>query len=425
MNKGKATMALLFFVVVFAVAGCGLFDRSPENEVIIGYTGPLSGVAAEYGMDCYNGVRMAVEEINDAGGITVEGIRYSLKLVELDDMAHPEHAVDNAKELRDAGAPVIFNPVYTSIQPMLEINLEEDKEFLIMGYSSTPAELWTDNDLVVWIPPPFNVYVMSLSKMAWDEGWRRGAMVVTTGAYGEAWRDNFGKYWTGIGGEITADVPINYYDVYDFDEELNTVLKTKPDFLLIGGPSEYTALVLYITREMGYEGGIILIDQAKMDYIGYLLEDAGMFHMMENVMGVSAVSEVPNPVIKDITERYLDRFSDRLLVKVNSWEAMFHYNSVYLLARAMEAAGTAEDPYAIRAAMPDVFPLLGDQFAAEWFGISDSGRIHVPGSVQVIKDGKYQLPVLQVFWGDSEAVLEEARAVSKSGEVQWVWLPFP
>jgi len=39
------------------------------DEIGIGFTGPLSGPAAEYGQDCYNGVDMAVKEINAAGGV--------------------------------------------------------------------------------------------------------------------------------------------------------------------------------------------------------------------------------------------------------------------------------------------------------------------------------------------------------------------
>ena len=43
------------------------------KEIVIGYTGPISGVAAEYGQDCVNGIEMAINEINPAGGITVKG----------------------------------------------------------------------------------------------------------------------------------------------------------------------------------------------------------------------------------------------------------------------------------------------------------------------------------------------------------------
>ena len=50
------------------------------EDIIIGFSGPLSGPAAEYGQDIVYGIDMAVNEINAAGGITVKGKKYNFKL---------------------------------------------------------------------------------------------------------------------------------------------------------------------------------------------------------------------------------------------------------------------------------------------------------------------------------------------------------
>jgi len=46
---------------VFFMFGTGI---SKADEIVLGYTGPLSGPAAEYGQDILYGVDMAVNEIN-------------------------------------------------------------------------------------------------------------------------------------------------------------------------------------------------------------------------------------------------------------------------------------------------------------------------------------------------------------------------
>ncbi len=51
---------------VFVVSWAG---SSKAEEIVLGYTGPLSGPAAEYGQDILSGVDMAVKDINAAGGI--------------------------------------------------------------------------------------------------------------------------------------------------------------------------------------------------------------------------------------------------------------------------------------------------------------------------------------------------------------------
>ena len=100
------------------------------EDIVIGYTGPLSGPAAEYGQDCVNGLEMAVNEINAQGGIAVRGKKYTFRLEKMDDKVNPELAVSNARQLRkEHKAIAIFNPVATTIAPLMKINQEKKNEF--------------------------------------------------------------------------------------------------------------------------------------------------------------------------------------------------------------------------------------------------------------------------------------------------------
>ena len=82
---------------------------SRADEIVIGYTGPLSGPAAEYGQDIFNGVDMAVKELNAAGGITVKGKKYTFRLDKLDDRVDPTQAVITVRCVctQAFGAPVV------------------------------------------------------------------------------------------------------------------------------------------------------------------------------------------------------------------------------------------------------------------------------------------------------------------------------
>ena len=59
----------------------------------------------------------------------------------------------------------------------------------------------------------------------------------------------------------------NYYTETDFSPHISAVLATKPEVILIGGPSATTALVIEQARGLGFKGGFVLIDQAKLDWI--------------------------------------------------------------------------------------------------------------------------------------------------------------
>lgn len=421
MRSWKSFAGIGLFLVVALMSFWPAADASAQaaKEVAIGYTGPISGVAAEYGQDCVNGIEMAVNEINAAGGITVKGQKHQFKLVKLDDMVDPTKAVNNCRRLRDQyKAPAVFNPVFNTIAPMAKINQEKGNEFLIMAYTSTPKAVEIGNKLLGAIPPPFTVYVKSFADIAWEKGWRKAAMVVTLGAYGDEWRHAFKEYWEKKGGEITADKPANYYTETDFSAPLTAALATKPDVLLIGGPSASTALVIEQARGLGYKGGFILIDQAKMDYIENILKST---KLMGNTIGVAAVALSPTVTAPVFDKKYVSIYK-----RMQTWEVSLNYTAMYALSLAMVAAGTVEDPIAIRAAFPKAFPLLGNKFPVEYWGITPGGRMEIAGSVQMIDQaGKYGPVKMVVYWFRTEEEFKKFTAqATLAGNASWGFFKF-
>jgi branched-chain amino acid transport system substrate-binding protein len=402
--------------LVFAVLGAVFsMANSYGEELVIGFTGPISGVAAEYGQDCVNGIEMAIQEINSSGGINVGGSKYTFKLVKLDDQIDPTQAVNNCRRLRDQyKAPVVFNPVFSTLAAMAKINEEKGNEFLIMAYTSTPKMVEMGNKLTVVIPPPFTAYVKTFSEFAWEEGWRKAAMVVTLGAYGDEWRAAFRDYWQKRGGQITEDKPANYYTETDFSAQLTAALATKPDFLLIGGPSATTALVIEQARNLGFKGGFVLIDQAKMDYIENILKSS---KLLANTIGVAAVRDVPTPSAPGWEKKYKEVYK-----KMATWEAMLNYTATHALAKAIEAAGTVTDAVAIRAAFPKAFPLLGDKYPTEYHGITPGGRIHCAASIQKVDlQGKYGPVHMAAWWFPDKKQFDEFKA-RRPPEENWMFL---
>ncbi len=377
------------------------------QEIVIGYTGPLSGPAAEYGQDCLNGVEMAVKELNAAGGITVKGKKYLFKLEKLDDRTDPTQALNNARRLRANKAVAVFNGVFNTLASMAKVNEESGNEFILMAYTSTPKVVQLGNKLLVaTTAPPFPVYIQQFVDLAMKEGWRKVAMVATLGAYGEEWRHAFRDYWVKSGGTITIDKPSNYYTETDFSAPLTAALATKPDAMLIGGPSATTALVIEQARGMGFKGGFMLIDQAKMDYIAEILKGV---KLMENTIGVAGAMTVFVPITRDWEKRY------KVISKRSpTSEVLRNYGGMIALARAISAAGTVDDVRAIRAAFPKVLPILGDKLPTEIFGINSNGRLLINGSVQQIKNGKVLEPQQYFWWIKNQKEWDSIKKISKS-----------
>lgn len=377
------------------------------QEIVIGFSGPLSGPAAEYGQDMFYGIDMAVNEINAAGGITVKGKKYKFKLEKLDDRNDPTAAVNNARRFKNNGAIAVYNGVYTTLAAMAKINEEKGNEFLLMAYTSTPKVTQLGNKLLVGTTAPnFMVYVQQFIELAQKEGWKKVAMVVTTGGYGEEWRVAFRNVWEKSGGIITTDKPANYYTETDFSAPLTAALATKPDALLIGGPSATTALVIEQARSMGFTGGFICIDQAKLDYMGNLLRG---YKLMHNTIGVAAPPTVPVPVTAAFSKKFQATYK-----RIVTSECYRNFGATIALSKAIEAAGTTTDVRAIRASFAKALPILGDRIPTEIFGIHDNGRLLINGSVQTVKNGQLGPPDQYFWWIKSDKEWENIKKISKS-----------
>ena len=378
---------------------------SQAADIVIGFTGPLSGPTADYGQDCVNGLDMAIKELNAAGGITVDGQKLLFKLEKLDDKLEPNQAISNSRQLLAKNALAIYNPVFGTQAALMKINQDDCNEFILMGFTSNPKATRTDNKLLVNMNTPLGVYAQIFADMALERGWRKAAMVLTLGTYGDEWREVFKTSWKKLGGTITADKPANYSNKTEFSAPLAAALATKPDVMLIGGPSDITALVIEQSRGMGYKGGFLLVDQAKIDYIAQKLEGT---RLMENVIGVLGFAGSPAPAAAAFDKKYRANYK-----RLTTWEAVSHYNSVFALSKAIQVANTVDDVYAIRNAFPKAFPMLGDRFASEDHGISPAGRVYSLAGVQSIKNGKFTQPDMYIWWTKTPAEFDKVKKATK------------
>ncbi len=129
--KKTRILAIMMVVVLCAASlvGCGGKKGYTANntEYVIGLTGPLTGDAAVYGTAVQNSAKMAVEEINAAGGLN--GIKF--KLVMKDDVHKKENVPTAYMTMLEEGMQVSLGTVTTA--PGLEyanLSVEDNVFFL-------------------------------------------------------------------------------------------------------------------------------------------------------------------------------------------------------------------------------------------------------------------------------------------------------
>jgi len=162
---------------------------------------------------------------------------------------------------------------------------------------------------------------------------------------------------------------------------VSKVLAAKPDVLFIGGASEPTALVVKQARELGFKGGFIMMDQAKMDEMAKVL---GGLELLEGAIGTLPLVADERPGAKVFVEKYRKAFQ-----KDPTSEASLHYLTLHAIALAAQMAGTATDAQAIRANMDQAFKKLPADFNPnEISGVGADGGFIANTPVGIVENGK-------------------------------------
>lgn len=117
--KNKFAKGILGAAVSIALAGAA---GSVFAEIKIGIAGPQSGAVAQYGDMQFSGARMAIQRINEQGGVLGE----QLVAVEADDACEPKQANAVANKMVNEGVKyVVGHLCSSSTQPASDIYFDE------------------------------------------------------------------------------------------------------------------------------------------------------------------------------------------------------------------------------------------------------------------------------------------------------------
>ncbi|MDN8615573.1 ABC transporter substrate-binding protein [Variovorax ginsengisoli] len=368
-------------LVAALAAAFGASAAFAQETVKIGFTGPLSGGAALYGKNVVNGMEMAIKEIN-AAGLEVAGKKVKLELVALDDKYAPAEAAINARRLvQQYQSPAVFVPHSGGIYAMQAFN--EQEKFIVMAYSSTPKITETGNKLTIRIPPTFNSYIEPFTSYEMKKFGKKVGMLPGDHEYAKNWTQLFGPAWEKAGGTIASNNPMSYNRSADFYSGVSRVLAEKPDVLFVGGPSEPTALVVKQARELGFKGGFLIMDQAKLDEMAKV---TGGLAPLEGSIGVLPVSYDERLGPKTFAAAYRKAYGAD---KDPTTESSYNYTLTHALASAMKLAGSTTDAAAIRAKIGEALTKMPKETnAGEFKGVDAVGGTIVDPLVATVEGGK-------------------------------------
>ena len=217
---------------------------------------------------------------------------------------------------------------------------------------------------------------------------KRLGLIGTTSAYGKQWTDAISDEWKKQGGTVLSNNGVDYNTTVDYSSAVTKALAEKPDVLFIGGPSQPTALVVKAAREQGFKGGFIVMDQAKFEQMDQVIPRS----YLDGSVGVLPTKEFAG------TQLFVTLYQ-RMYKKIPTSEAALNYMGMNIIAKAMELAGTTDDPVAIRAQLNAASKALPQSKTVyKLFGVTDKGHVDAEFVVASVKGGQYtRLRLIKTF----------------------------
>ena len=330
MKMAKNIAALT--IAALSLIGC----NSKGSTIKIGSVGPLSGQYAVYGGDCKNGIELAVNEINAAGGINGKQI----ELIAEDDEGAAEKSVSAYKKLvTKDGVKLIIGSLTSGCAIAISPLAQAQKIVQIAPAATAPALTDAGNYIFrACYDDPFQGTVGG--KFASETlGAKKAAILYDiSNDYSVGLTENFKASFEANGGEIISLETYSTGDK-DFNAQLTKIKNANPDVVYLPDYYSTVALIVKQLRAQGINTPIVGAD----GWDG-LTENAGD-EVLNGFYSNHYAADSTEPKVQNFVTNYKAKYS----LTPTSFAAL-GYDSVYMLRDAIEKAGSS-DSEAVRTAL--------------------------------------------------------------------------
>jgi branched-chain amino acid transport system substrate-binding protein len=328
----KHTIRFVFLCLCSLVlASCeGAGGNTTSNEIVIGEYGSLTGGQATFGISTRNGIDIAVDEINKAGGVLGKQIRV---IVEDDQGLSAEAQTVVTKLITKDKVVAVLGEVASS-NSIAAAPVAQQYGIPMISPSSTNPEVTRKGDYIfrVCFLDPFQGYVMAKFASATLKLNKVAVLRDIKNDYSIGLADAFIENFKKMGGTIVSDESYSAGDP-DFNAQLTATKAKSPQAIFV--PGYYTEVGL-IARQAKKQGLAVPIlggdgwDSPSLIGIGGKDLDGSFFSNHYSV-------DDPSPEARKFLTAYKERFN-----AVPDALAGLGYDSAMVLFDAIKRAGTTD-----------------------------------------------------------------------------------
>ena len=377
----KKFLGLLLAGAMLASSFTGCSDKassSDEKTLLIGGTGPLTGDYATYGISVQQGAQIAVDEINEKGGVN----GYTVKLEIEDDQADPQQAVQAYAKLMDNGMNLSLGSTTSGACVALVKEAKEDGIVTMTpSASQKEATAYDNNFRVCFLDPDQGTYSADFIKEN-NLATKVAVLYDKSNTYSVGVYEAFAKEAEKLGLNIVTTQAFTDSSNTDFSSQIQAVKNSGAELLFMPFYQQEAAAVL-----MQAQGVLENVTYFGVDGMDGVLEKLGTENqaIANGVMLLTPFSaSSSDPTVANFVAKYKEKYN-----ATPDQFAADAYDAVYALCTAFEKAGLeTDDPefnQAVAKAMTEI-EVTGATGVMTW---SADGECKKQAKAVVISDGAY------------------------------------
>ncbi|OGC79680.1 MAG: ethanolamine utilization protein EutJ [candidate division Zixibacteria bacterium RBG_16_40_9] len=321
-------LTLAAFLVIF---GCG----KKEDVIKIGEYGSLTGSTATFGINTDRGIQMAVEKINQEGGL----LGKKVVVVVEDDQGKPEEAATAVKKLINQDDVIAVLGEVASSRSLAGAPICQEAKIPMITPSSTNPEVTKKGDYIfrVCFIDPFQGDVMA--RFTYNDLKIKKVAILRDikNDYSVGLANYFAEDYKKLGGQIVGDESYSEGDI-DFRAQLTTLKAKRPEAIFVPGYYTEVGLIVRQARDLGIRYPIIGgdgWDSPKLVEIGGKALE-GCYYSNHYA------ADDPNPLVQSFVAEFNSKYGE-----MPDAMAPLGYDAAMILFEAIKRAGSL-DPAKIR-----------------------------------------------------------------------------
>jgi branched-chain amino acid transport system substrate-binding protein len=276
------------------------------DKIVVGEFGSFTGDQADFGNQTHDGIQLAIDETNAAGGIERDGKKYQLELDKDDDKSQAPNAETVVKGLIDKYQPIAILGEVASSASIAGGKVCEAKGVPMISPSSTRVDVTHGKNYLFRVCFIDSYQAAVVARFAYDGLKARKAAILTNNSqsYSTGFRDEFEKAFTRYGGQIIMKQTYAQND-QDYRSQLTAIKASSPDVILIPGYYNDAGTIAKQARELGITIPLLGGDGWSSQQLFPIAGDGAENCYFSDHMSV----EDPKPLVQDFVKNYKAKFN--------------------------------------------------------------------------------------------------------------------